>query len=408
MRIPFLTGLLVLIPLSSWMSPEKNEQTSPYQFSSKILEAFRKDTNSSRNDIASYAFSYIGEYQQALAYFDKGREPTQHLKPEDSLRFMGFKPVNAREYILNRASKAQIVIINEAHHNPVHRVFTASLLEELYQSGFRYFGAETLDYRDSTLNQRKYPVLLSGYYTREPQYGNLVREALKLGYRVFPYEAATLEEFSSGKGREIAQARKIQQVLRKDPKAKILIHCGYDHVKEAPLGNSWEKAMAGRVKEFTGIDPFTINQQSWTESSEPAKEDPLYRMVSVKQPSVFVNATGEAFAATTSAGALTDVQVAHPKTIYRHGRPAWLLKEGKCKPYFLKKEELSLGFPCMAMAYQEGEPVDAEDPMQQALPVDVIELRAAAEQKALILPRGRYQLVLKNEQGQQQRFMINN
>jgi hypothetical protein len=58
------------------------------------------------------------------------------------------------------------------------------------------------------------------------------------------------------------------------------------------------------------------------------------------------------------------------------------------------------------MAYQEGEPVDAGDPMQQALPVDVIELRAAGEQKALVLPKGNYQLVLKNEQGQEQRFMI--
>jgi hypothetical protein len=322
MRISFLTGILILILSSSWLSPAWQEPASPYQISSKILESFRKDTNPSRNDAASNAFSYIGEDQQALAYFDKGREPTRNLKPEDSLRLAGFRPVNAREYILNQARKAQIVIINEAHHNPVHRVFTASLLEELYRAGFRYLGAETLNHRDSTLNKRKYPVLLSGYYIREPQYGNLVRVALRLGFQVFPYEATTMEEFSSGKSREIAQARNIQQVLQKDPKARILIHCGYDHVKEAPLQSSWEKAMAGRVKEFTGIDPFTINQQSWTESSEPAREDPLYRMISVKQPSVFVNDKGEVFTATARAGALTDVQVAHPRTIYRYGRPA--------------------------------------------------------------------------------------
>jgi hypothetical protein len=63
------------------------------------------------------------------------------------------------------------------------------------------------------------------------------------------------------------------------------------------------------------------------------------------------------------------------------------VREGKCKPYFLKKKELSLGFPCIAMAYQEGEPVDAGDPMQQALPVDVIELRAAGNRRRWSCPR---------------------
>lgn len=41
---------------------------------------------------------------------------------------------------------------------------------------------------DTLLNERGYPLLSSGYYTQEPQFGNLVREALRIGYELFPYE----------------------------------------------------------------------------------------------------------------------------------------------------------------------------------------------------------------------------
>jgi hypothetical protein len=319
---------------------------------------------------------------------------------------LNYKPVNAKEYILNRAENEQIVILNEAHHNPLHRVFTASLLEELYRQGFRYFGAETLNYVDSTLNQRKYPILHSGYYTREPQYGNLVREALRLGFQVFAYEATTPEEFANGKSREIAQARNIEKILKKDSNAKVLIHCGYAHVQEVPLNNSWEKAMAGRVKEFTGIDPFTTDQEIWTEKSEPSKENPLYRMINVKQPSVFLNSKGEAFSTTANATALTDIRVAHPRTTFRYGRPTWLLREGKWKPYFLKKEQLTLTFPCLVLAYKEGEQVVVEKTLQQAIPVDVVELKKPGEEKALILPKGNYRIIVINEQGSKKSFFV--
>jgi hypothetical protein len=98
--------------------------------------------------------------------------------------------------------------------------------------------------------------------------------------------------------------------------------------------------------------------------------------------------------------------VAHPRTRYQHGRPAWLLREGKCKPYFLKKEQLTVGFPCLVLAYKGGEPAEGLSPLPAAVPVDVIELKAPSEQKALILPGGMYQLVVKNEKGQTQSLRV--
>jgi hypothetical protein len=377
---------------------------SPYQFSGSIRVAFERDTTRHRSDWAATAFSYIGAHAQALSYFDKAAPPPPALSAKDSLYTRSLKPQPARKYILQRARREQIIIFNEAHHNPAHRVFTASLLAGLYQAGFRYLGAETLSFYDSALNLRKYPVSESGYYIQEPQYGNLIREALELGFKVFPYDVLN----SNGKAREIGQARHIQAILRQDPKARLLIHCGYSHVFEAPVGGDWEKAMAGRLKEFTGIDPFTIDQERWTEKSEKEKENPAYRLLDVKEPSVFTTPQGDVFSAFPGTQPLVDVRVAHPRTTYQHGRPAWLLREGKRKPYFLQKEQLAVGFPCLVLAYKATEPAGGRSTQPAAVPADVMELQDAKEHKALILAPGMYQVVVKNEQGQQQTFTIFN
>jgi hypothetical protein len=400
MKIFFVLLLLASVPLGSWVKRERT--SSPYQFSKHITQAFESDTTRGGNQLTATAFSFIGEYGQALAYFDKGDSQTWYFSGKDSLYLRSFAPHSARAYIVERAKKERIIIINEAHHKPLHRVFTASLLADLYRLGFRYLGAETLSHYDPGLNQRTYPVQESGYYTAEPQYGNLIREALELGFTVFPYEAPV----SNPKEREIGQARRIQGILRQDPKAKILLHCGYAHVHEAPLGGDWEKAMAGRLKEFTGIDPFTIDQERWTENSEPTRENPAYRLLQVTQPSVLLNGRGEVFTAFPGTQALTDIRVAHPRTSYRHGRPAWLLREGKWKPYFLKREQLTLGFPCLVRAYRASEPAEGLATSSPAVPVDVMELKGAGEQKALVLPPGAYQVVVEHEGGQKQTFRI--
>lgn len=82
---------------------------------------------------------------------------------------------------------------------------------------------------------------------------------------MFGYEATGGE---NGKEREIAQARNIIRFIDQNPHGKLLIHCGHDHVIEGmPSSRAWEKAMAGRLKEYTQIDPFTIDQTQFAEKS---------------------------------------------------------------------------------------------------------------------------------------------
>lgn len=366
-----------------------------YVFSAQVEENFLSDTTSFAFYKSSWEYASIGEYQKALWAFDQAFHGYQTLMEIDKNAFLALKPVNGREYILNRAENEKIVMINEAHHQPLHRVFTASLLKGLYERGYRFLGLEAMAHTDSLLNERGYPVISTGYYTQEPQFGNLIREAIQLGFTVFPYET---QINANGKEREIQQARNIQQMIEKHPKGKFLIHCGFDHINESHVPG-WEKAMAGRVKEFTGIDPFTINQEVLTEHYLKEKENPYFVLVdTLKDVSVFINDEGNVFQG-PSGDKRYDVRLFHPRTTYSNGRPNWLLMQGEKRSYIIPSDSISISYPILVKAFLNNEGTDA-------VPVDVIEIKNFTEQKGLALPLGEYQLVIENLAGEALKFNV--
>ena len=268
--------------------PVRFDNDTVYKFSSRI---FPQSMTNGEVDYAKAAqdFSFISDYKNTMVCDALIRQPFGKLATDDSLYFLTLKAVDAKKYIVERAKREKIIIINKAHHIPYHRIFIASLLSDLRKAGYKYYGAETINYLDSAINTRKYPIINSGYYTVEPQFGELTRQALSNGYYVFGYEARTIETFGSAEQREIEQAKNIQRILQKDPSAKILLHGGYDHIREDSLGGDWKMAMAGRLKQLTGIDPFTINQEVLTERSQPSLENPYYRLLNVDRPSILID-----------------------------------------------------------------------------------------------------------------------
>ena len=378
------------------------EKKAPYRLQEEIMTGLRNDTTPWKYEFAAEYLSCIGAYPEMLAIADSvnkgyGRKPALSVK--DSLYVRSFHPKPAREYIVQRAEKEQVLIINEAHHQPLHRTFVTSLLKGLYAQGYRYLGLETLGYKDSMLNLLRYPLQESGYYSKEPQFGNLIREALRLGFTLFSYE--TNEEvnggFHNGKFREIDQARNIAAFMKKHP-GKYLIHCGYAHVIEGPYP-SWEKAMAGRLKEYTGINPFTIYQEALTEHSSPRYEEPDYGLISFPQPAVLINKEGSVYNGYARDSSY-DVRLYHPRTQYVHGRPDWLSLNGSRKPFMIDAGKISLGYPVLILAYVKGEDV------QKAVPYDVMELSNASDKKALFLEKGPYTVILKNQEGKSQQMEI--
>ena len=81
--------------------------------------------------------SWVGDYQGAMSY-------PIHAVNQEKADFDGLRPGEAVEAIAKAASGRRIVMLNEAHHIPRHRVLAKRLLEPLYQRGFRYLAVEAL------------------------------------------------------------------------------------------------------------------------------------------------------------------------------------------------------------------------------------------------------------------------
>ncbi len=153
--------------------------------------------------------------------------------------------------ILAQTKARQLVLFNEEHTQPRGRWLVGSLLPALYQQGFRYLALEALEAADSAgLRQRGYPVAASGFYTNEPHFGNLIRQARQLGFHVIAYDA-----FSED--RECDQARNLlAATLGPHPQARVVVLAGHGHINE----NSTAQTMATWVHKLSGIDPLTIEQ----------------------------------------------------------------------------------------------------------------------------------------------------
>jgi hypothetical protein len=319
----------------------------------------------------------LGNYADALRFADfDGQKFLDDASAAAELK--DFRPVSAPEAIAEAAAARQIVIVNEAHHVPQHRALTVELLKKLKQKGFTHFAAETLFETDAKLNERGYPIKDTGAYINEPLYGDIVRTALKLGYKVVPYDVAFGGEPDA---RERGQAENLKKrIFEKDSQAKVLIHVGYGHNSEATRKND-TKLMTGYLKEFTGIDPLTVDQTAMSEHSAPEYERPLYRFVAAQkyfnQPLVFQNQAREFW---THQNSGRDVTVFHPRSRYTNGRPAWLALGGERKQYLLPKDVCQTEKNCLVRARFAAESADA-------VPVDQIE--ASTDTKtALMLPKG--------------------
>jgi hypothetical protein len=384
--------LIFIISLSS-CNEEKREiqkinfQTA-YKFSSEIENYIEKDTTPWKHQMSAADYATKGDYRNALTQFDlamNSREMNYTEKQIDSLN-QTYKKVNAKNYILDKAKETRVVIINEAHHNSFHRVFTKSLLKELYDLGYTNLGLEALSTSDSlnqALNKRKYPILEDGHYIKDPQFGNLVREALEIGYHLFSYDISSRDQNI----REITEAKNIQKEIDSKPNEKFLIHCGYAHVHEGE-DKSWAVTMAQRLKEYTEIDPLTISQTSYSEKGKPEFNHPLLKAFDINESSILLDQENNPFKHQQN-GAYADLAVFHPNTEYINNRPNWLFEnENKNVPISLG--EIEIEYPIMVFAFKKGEDIHS------AVPVDIAEIKNSTENCHLSLKNGRYEIIITN------------
>lgn len=356
-------------------------------------------------------YSYVGDEREMyrleeiflsdLELFNKQR--AHNAAEIKTSPLVGFEPRNALDAVASLAGERQIVITNEEHRTPVHRAFTLQLLSRLYAKGFRYFAAETLEESDTELNKRGYPTQKTGTYTDEPVFGDLIRTALKLGFKVVPYEHNFIKKcvqnpekpFECAELRERGQAQNIyDRILKDSPKAKILVHAGRAHAAKLKDDEAGLAMMAWHLREISGIEPFTVDQVHFSERKNPADEKPLYRFVtkqtSLKVPTVFQSVAGKFF--TDSEG--YDVRIFTPRAEYVNNRPTWLAMNGLRKSVSIDFKKLKIKTagkifggrePILVQAFFAAEGMNA-------IPVDQIVIYPGKDISDLMLPKGTFLL----------------
>ena len=388
-----ISTILMLLPLASI------SQTGSYLFTYQIDSLIRADSSPFRYQFASWYHSFIGNYYEAIKTKELQSHNVEPSNPslEQKTLFCNYNAIDARSAILKEASKTRILIINEAHHMPLHRVYLSTLLGDLYRIGYRFLGMEGLFDADSLLNQRMYPVLTSGFYVLEPSFGNLIRRAIEQEITVFPYEQKN-DSVQKTISRELAQAMNIKEQIDRYPKAKFIIYCGYAHVAEDTLKNLMGLPMAGHLKRLTGIDPFTIDQ---TALSEYFVNGNRYRkLIKEKSVSVFADRLGNYFNAAGYPNKI-DCNLYHPDTKLSEGRPSWLKTPEKEFVYL--QEQVHLTYPYLLEVYLKGEDID------HAVPIDIIEVKSADDKVASVVFRQRDQIAVAiDKRGQVQIISLPN
>lgn len=359
-----------------------------YLYLREVMPQLTKDDRLIDQQLLSTVDSELGLYDEANIDFpfdNRVQTPVPLPAPTD------WQAADAATEIAKLAASRHIVMINEAHHDAHTRELTLSLLPKLRAMGFTYFAAEALGNDDTGLMKRGYPINTSGSeYLHEPLYGQIIREAIRLGFQVVAYEsdADVLAE------REANQANLIyRQVFAKDPKAKLFIHAGYAHIDKAPgnLGGTI-KPMAMQLKQLSGFDPLSIDQTRWRDIGPMPKTDlyqQLYAQFPVQRPSVLISRlNGSVWASDPSRH---DVDVILPPSGHQR-RPHWLALDGARQTRVVSSEMCQRQLPCVVEARYAQESGDA-------IPADRYVFTADNNINTLYLWPGEYKVTVHDRDG---------
>jgi hypothetical protein len=311
------------------------------------------------------------------------------------------------------------VMVNEAHHDAHTRELTLELLPRLRAMGFRYFAAEAVDDKDPDLMQRGYANDSTGSeYLLEPLYGEIIRQAIKLGYIIVPYDV----DASSPVARDTVQARTLyEKVFAKDPQAKLFVHAGYSHIDKA-VGNlgGGIKPMAMQLKRISGYDPLCVDQVQFRDvavggldfgfydrvalqfsprnpialrkldSDEYWTSDPREHDISVILPPAA--ASDLDYGVANMADAVRREITLPREPFDLRERPSWLSLDGKRTTVAIGTDLCQDQVPCVVDAYYSDEP-------DSAVPADRYTFLKAHSHNVLYLYPGHYRLRAWNAAG---------
>lgn len=386
--------LLTLLPFFFFPRCKEVDFESPYLCGSEISALIDSSSgaNSSANYTAMMEYINIGQYEKHKKLSNMLYPNWQKAKDSsyNTIPFSEYEERDAIVEIVKSARDKRVVILNENHFSPYGRVFARQLIIELAKIGFNSLAIEM--YRDSSINVRGYP-FIDKSYSSEPQFANLLRESSKLNLDIFNYEVNG-EEFLSFMNnndsvkpeeyRDRIAAQNLIKYLKAKHKRKLIVYCGHQHVYEYDASEEYHP-MAKFLKEYSGIDPLTIDQ---------AEFHPYFSLTQNltrnKDKSTVLYNNKKGYYRTIKGRKRVDVTVFSPDNTLVHNRPHWLFDE-LYKPRKIEIPKNLRNEDLMIFAYNKNEPLD------KGVPVDCQEITDKEKEMWLSLPAGEYQLVYKTK-----------
>ena len=189
--------------------------------------------------------------------------PTQ----EDGYRYVDPLPV-----IRGLAKNHRVVMLNESHNKPLHRVFALILSQDLEEIGYSHFGSELFGANQTAWLNAETGLRGTSYlsekwlaptYWSDPTFGQITESLSKSDLTLFSYEEGAYPPppgaASAIDHREVTQAKNIIEYIRAKPNDKVVVYAGYHHIKEHNEGRNivW---MAEHFSKLSGINPLTVSQ----------------------------------------------------------------------------------------------------------------------------------------------------
>jgi tetratricopeptide (TPR) repeat protein len=350
------------------------------------------DTSSSFNQAYANVAQFVGAYDEASRAYG-------FFKPVDDVVAAGFnRAVDAVPVVLAQAKGRQAVFLNESHGQSQTRAANLALLYGLRAEGFDVLALETLSAMepvardashcsntslgDPELPTRGYAVSESGYYTRDPVFAELVREALRLGFKLVAYDSNVPGGIAS---REQNQAENLACVFKENPKARLVVIAGMSHIGEAK--DFWVPggAMAYRFKQLSGIDPLTVDSTTQLHLSPLRLVFPAPESDSVPISFLLENDKGTPYRTDNF-----DLLVYVPAPSHREdGKPSWLTLGDARRLTRVDVKECPEGALCILEARRVGE-------LPAAVPADSCVAEPPASGCNLFLAPGNYEVTVQN------------
>lgn len=273
-----------------------------------------------------------------------------------------------RRVILEKSKEADILMLNEAHLYPQNRIFLKSILKDLYNLGFENLYMEDLA-SDNGL-KRGFPLSADGFYINESSMGELVREAIRIGFNILSYDSAS-------DNRDYAASENIVASMQKHANKKSIIFCGFSHANKKQSGT----VAYYLSKSLPDYNILTIDQTVYMERENSVFYSEIIDRYNITSPSVILSNTGEPIPLHDNH---YDIYIISPPSKFVKDRPVWIWEDNR--------EEVvlnTLGETAFIEVYYS-----REANVKSAIPIERLLIREKKENISLLLPKG-YDFVCK-------------